>query len=225
MMKLKYTLLLWILFIVVTSDKIYAQDSVKVKEPSFTYFKIGVDVANLISSPLSSSRSNYEFQLEAYYKKSLSWVIETGFGSSSVKSEKLTYTSRNQFIRLGVDQTFFNKEFKGDFDNAFVGVRYGLSRVQRNAATYFIEDAIWGNQQGVIDANKFTAHWIELTGGFRMELVKHVFAGWNIRMKTLLNPKRFEQLPPGYMAGYGRGDKNTAFSYNLYVLYGFGKRR
>lgn len=225
MMKLNYTLLLWMLGLVITGGNIYAQDSVKVKEPAFTYFKIGVDVANLITSPLSTSRSNYEFQLEAYYKKSLSWIIETGFGSSSVKSEKLIYTSRNQFVRLGLDQTFFNKEFKGDFDNAFVGVRYGLSRVQRNAATYFIEDAIWGNQQGVIDANKFAAHWIELTGGFRMELVKNVFAGWNIRMKTLLNPKRFEQLPPGYLAGYGRGDKNTAFSYNLYLLYGFGKRR
>lgn len=224
MIRFRHTMMK-IVGLVFTASIVYGQDSVKVKEPVFTYFKLGIDVANAFSSPFSSKRSNYEFQLEAYYKKSISWIMEGGVGSSSVKGDKLTYTSQNQFIRLGLDQTFFNKEFRGDFDNAFVGVRYGYSRVQRSAATYFIEDAIWGNQEGSIVAKKFSAHWIELTGGFRMELVKNIFAGWNIRMKTLLNAKTFEQLPPGYMAGYGRGDKTTAFSYNLYILYGFGKRR
>ncbi|HPI54136.1 MAG TPA: DUF6048 family protein, partial [Chitinophagaceae bacterium] len=140
MIRFRHTVM-WMVGLVFTTGIVYGQDSVKVKEPIFTYFKVGVDVANAFSSPFSSSRSNYEFQLEAYYKKSISWIIEGGLGSSSVKGDKLTYTSRNQFVRLGLDQTFFNKEFRGDFDNAFVGVRYGYSRVQRSAATYFIDDA------------------------------------------------------------------------------------
>ena len=68
------------------------------------------------------------------------------------------------------------------------------------------------------------AHWLELNGGFRMEIMKNIFVGWNARAKTFINPKKFELLPPSYVAGYGRGDKNTAFSYNFYLLYGFGKR-
>lgn len=199
-------------------------DSLKVKEKPFTFTRIGIDISSLLLSPFQKYVHNYEVQLDVYYKKNIHFIAEGGYGSSKVDNSFIKYNSRNTFIRLGIDQTFFNKEFKGDFDNAFVGLRYGFSRINRGEASYFIQDDIWGNQVGSISSSKFNAHWMELTGGFRMEIVKHVFAGWNIRMKTFLNPKSFEELPPGYVAGYGRGDKNTAFSYNLYLLYGFGKR-
>ncbi|MBP6625488.1 MAG: hypothetical protein KA198_09975, partial [Chitinophagaceae bacterium] len=184
-------------------------DSTKVKEAPCTFARIGIDIGSLLLSPFQKYVHNYEAQLDIYYRKNIHLIAEGGFGSSKIDNSFIRYNSRNTFVRLGIDQTFFNKEFKGDFDNAFVGLRYGFSRIKRGEASYFIQDDIWGNQTGQINSSSFNAHWIELTGGFRMELVKHVFAGWNIRMKTFLNPKSFEELPPGYVAGYGRGDKNT----------------
>jgi hypothetical protein len=44
-------------------------------------------------------------------------------------------------------------------------------------------------------------------------------------VKTFVNPKKFEQLPPAYLAGYGRSEKNTAFGYNFFLMVGFGKKR
>ncbi len=210
------------------NDKGVATSKSTIKDSSyqkFTYFRLGVDVSKLIKSQLAKDYKTYEFQFDANYTKSTNLALEIGTGSSVVNNQFLNYKSNNTFIRLGIDKTFFGKEFLGDMDNAFVGVRYAFSPVKRLGATYTIQDNIWGNTSGTIDAAAFVAHWIELNGGFRMEIIKNVFAGWNIRAKTFLNPKKFELLPPTYLSGYGSGDKNAAFDYNFYILYGFGKRK
>lgn len=226
---------LMMLVILCTIHVVYAQEiaenentNVQVKDSTyhkFSYFRIGFDATKLLKSQLAKDYKTIEFQVDVNYTKSTNLAVEFGTGNSIVNNQFLNYKSNNTFIRLGIDKTFFGKEFPGDMDNAFVGVRYAFSRVNRLGATYTIQDNVWGNTSGTIDASAFVAHWIELNGGFRMEIIKNVFAGWNIRAKTFLNPKKFELLPPTYLSGYGRGDKNTAFDYNFYILYGIGKRK
>lgn len=197
----------------------------KVKLPTFDFYRIGFDITKIIASLSQSDYNVFEGQLDVHYKANLFLDLEFGHGNSKVNNQYLSYKSSNTFIRVGIDKTFFGSEFKGDFDNAFVGVRYGLSTVTRGDATYYVYDQIWGNRTGTIPSSKFLAHWLELNAGFRMELVKRIFVGWNMRFKTLVNASKFELLPPSYLAGYGRGEKRTAFGYNFYVLYGFGKRK
>ncbi|QLH46844.1 MAG: hypothetical protein HWD58_15150 [Bacteroidota bacterium] len=101
-----------------------------------------------------------------------------------------------------------------------MGIRYALSRVARNASTYLIQDPVWGTAEGSIPAKTFLAHWLELTAGFRFEIRPNLFAGWQVRARTFINPKRFEELPPAYLAGYGRGDRNTTFGLQFYISMG-----
>lgn len=191
----------------------------------FDYFRIGVDLSKFVSSPLSKEYKAYEFSFDTHFQKDLWLLADFGFGRSSVSNDNLAFSSSNLFLRLGLDKTFFNQEFKGDLDNAFIGLRYGLGMVNRSAATYYIKDTVWGNTAGSIPAANFLAHWIELGAGFRLELARNIFLGWNIRAKTFVNPKKFAELPPAYLAGYGRGEKNTAFGYNLFFMIGFGDKR
>ena len=197
----------------------------KVKSTDFSYFRVGIDASKFVASSIAKSYDMMEFAVDANYKSNLILSSEFGFGNSIVENTYLTYKSNNVFMRLGIDKTLFNKEFVGDMDNAFVGIRYGFGFVNRSEANYTIYNAIYGNANGKIQNTQFLTHWLELTGGFKMELKKNIFIGWNIRMKTFINPKNFEQLPPSYVAGYGRADKNTAFGYNFYLMYGFGKRK
>lgn len=194
-------------------------------EQKFDYFRIGIDLSKVLASPLAKNYNAYEFTADVHFRRDLWLVADAGFGNSFVANTNLQYKSSNAFLRLGLDKTFFNQEHKGDLDNAFVGLRYGASRVNRGEAVYFIRDTVWGNSAGAIPGAAFTAHWLELVGGFRIEIVKNIFLGWNIRAKTFINPKKFAQLPPPYLAGYGPGEKNTAFGYNFYLLAGFGKKR
>ena len=191
----------------------------------FTYYRVGIDVSKIIRSQFAKNFKTYEFQFDANFTRETALALEFGTGSSNVDNQFLNYKSNNTFARIGIDKYFFGKEFKGDMDNAFVGVRYAFSRVSRKDAIVNVLDPLWGNTQTKVAGTQFMAHWIELTGGLRLELFKNVFAGWNIRAKTFLNPKKFELLPPAYLSGYGVGDKNTAFDYNFYVLYGIGKRK
>ena len=197
----------------------------KVKSTDFSYFRVGIDASKFVASGIAKNYNMMEFTVDANYKSNLILSSEFGFGNSIVENEYLTYKSNNVFMRLGIDKTLFNKEFAGDMDNAFVGIRYGFGFVNRGEANYTIYNTIYGNSNGQIRATQFLTHWLELTGGFKMEIKKNIFIGWNIRMKTFINPKKFEQLPPSYVAGYGRADKNTAFGYNFYLMYGFGKRK
>ena len=194
-------------------------------EAKFDYVRIGVDLSKFVASYIDKSYNSYEFTADLHYKKDIYFVTDFGFGNSQVSNQQISYGSKNTFVRLGIDKTFFGKEFKGDMDNAFIGLRYGAGFVNRAAGSYFIKDTIWGNTSGTVQNAKFVAHWVELVGGFRMEVLKNIFVGWNIRVKTFLNPKKFAELPPPYLAGYGQSEKNTAFGYNFYLLYGMGKNR
>jgi hypothetical protein len=196
----------------------------KIKYKSFKYFRIGTDITKWIADASLQKYFTFEIQADATFKKNLNLASELGYATSKVENEVLQFNANNIFMTLGVDKTILNKEQESDFDNAFVGVRYGLSMVNRSAANYFIKDPIWGNTSGIIPAQHFFAHWFELTGGFRLEVKKNIFAGWNIRFRTFINPDNFKQLPPAYLAGYGRADKNTSMGYNFYILYGIGKR-
>ena len=226
----KYIACLFIL-LCLKKEKIIAQttDSAQIKQKEkvvkYDYYRVGVDVSKFVLSPLSENFNTYEFTFDAHYKKDIFWVADFGFGNSKIDNKNITFHSNNTFVRIGVDKTFFNQEFKGDMDNAFIGLRYGIGFVNRSAATYYVQDTVWGNTAGNIDKASFAAQWVELGGGFKMEIVKNIFLGWNIRVKTFINPKKFEKLPPAYIAGYGVAEKNTAFGYNLFLLYGFGKKR
>lgn len=197
-------------------------DSIATK--SFSYYRIGIDLFKPITGLFQQGNSSYEMQLDVYYSKSINLVTELGFGTAKTNNDYLNYSSNNTFLRLGVDHPFFTPDFLGDKDNAFIGLRYALSRVHRNPASITIYDPLWGPASSSIGSQNFMAHWIELTGGFRLEVKKNIFLGWNMRMKSLINPNSVQKFPPPYLAGYGRGDRNTQVDFNLYLLYGLGKR-
>lgn len=190
----------------------------------FSYFRVGLDLFKMSSGFLRTNYTWFEAQADVNYSKTIQLVTELGYGTAKASNAYIKYSNTNSFLRLGLDKTFFQPEFLGDFDNAFVGVRYALARVQRNAATYTITDPLWGSTTSIYPAGNFMAHWFEITGGFRLEIRRNLFAGWNMRMRSILNPRKVQEFPPSYMAGYGRGDRNTQVDFNLYLLYGFGKR-
>lgn len=181
--------------------------------------RIGVDIVNPIMNAFMKTRQNYELGLDYYFKKEVYLVAEGGFGDAKVDYTDLKYTTNSTFVRVGVDKCMLQRLFPGDWDMAFIGMRYGLGMIQRGPATYTIDNPLWGPTTGTIDSRNFTAHWAEITAGVRVELLKGFVAGWNVRAKFMLNAKSFEDLSPAYISGYGKGDKSTAFDFNFYLCY------
>lgn len=190
----------------------------------FDYVRMGFDASKLIASALSKEYSTIELQLDGTYTKKMNVVAEGGWANAKTNTASVSFKTSSAFLRFGFDNYFFNPEFLGDKDNAFIGLRLGGARQNKTEATAHIIDPFYGSRDSLITKNAGTVFWIELTAGFRMEVMKNIFLGWNIRGKTFINPKKIEELTPSYLAGYGNASKQPAFDYNLYVLYGFGRR-
>jgi hypothetical protein len=180
---------------------------------------IGFDVAAPVRNYLTKNRYSYELEANYYLKNEFYAVAEGGWGGSEVNFTDLKYNTTNYFGRLGFNKSILYRESPHDWDMMFIGIRAALSNVNRGAATYTIIDSVWGNQAGISSGKSFVAGWLEITTGMRVELIKGVLAGWNLRGKFLMNGKSFKDLAPLNIAGYGKGDKNANFDFNLYICY------
>lgn len=176
-----------------------------------------------ISSPIiyqwMKDRTHYEVALDYSFKNETYLVVSGGVGSSKMDEPELRYTSTNSFVRVGIDKSMLQRLFPKDWDMMFIGLHYGIAPITRKVATYTIYDNFWGTTSGTIPAKQSIAHWASLTLGTRVELFSHFFAGYNLRANFLVNPNSFKELPPVYVAGYGKVEKGTTFDFALYLSY------
>jgi hypothetical protein len=188
-------------------------------EPNQRQLRLGVDLSRPVMNMLVKSRHSYEFIVDYSLPKELYLVAEGGFGGSDINYPDLKYTSTNTFVKFGVERSMLQRMFPEDWDLLFVGIRYGMAFIRRKEAIFTTNDQFWGTTTGTIPAKNITGHWAELTAGLRVELFKGIFTGYTIRGKFLLNQGPFRELPPAYVAGYGKGEKNTVFDFNFYLQY------
>lgn len=184
-------------------------------------FNIAVDFFHPIINSFSGAKKSYELVLDYALPKDIYAVLEGGFGNASVDytAPTLRYTSTNSFVRVGVNKSMLQRLSLTDWDIVFIGLRYGLAFINRSEAQYSIDNQYFGNVFGITPAKNMTAHWIELTGGMRVELFKGVFSGYNVRAKFIMNGKALKELAPYNIAGFGKGEKTAIFDFNMYLGY------
>ncbi len=207
------TKLLALALLLCTSGAFARQDSVRT-----THLRIGIDASRFIINA-ATSRQTYEGAMDYDFKRDLAAVLEGGWGRDVVDYDYLKYSSSGSFMRIGIDKSLFTPEAANDYDKVFVGLRYGLGLMNRGQANYTVYDAYWGPTNGIMPAQNFTAHWLEITGGISMEVLRNVYAGWSIRGKWLMNKKAFNDLSPSLIPGYGKGDKATIFDFSIHIFY------
>jgi len=194
----------------------FAQDSTGATHQ----LRLGVDVFQPVIHAGSDQKKGYEIAADYRFNKTIYLAAEGGFGRSDYNYPDLSYTTTNSFIRLGFDKSLLPVLRSKDWDMAFVGLRYGLAFIQRSDASFVYHDPLYGVSAGTIAGKNLMAHWLEVAGGMKVFLWKNIYAGWTVRGKFLVNQKSFRELAPDFIAGYGRGDKNTNFGFNFYVGYG-----
>ncbi|MBL7710885.1 MAG: hypothetical protein JNL13_00400 [Chitinophagaceae bacterium] len=223
MSKYSFSLLLFLLsFSCIAQDQDSLAVPAKASAPAAAHpkqLRFSFDVARILMNRLSEQKSSYEGGLDYYLKNETYFTAEFGSGNSVIDYPDLKYKSNNIFVRAGIDKSLFERRYPQDWGMGFIGFRYAVGMINRNEAAYTTNDGLGGITSGITPAHRFTAHWFELTGGMRVELFKNTFAGWNVRFKFLLNQKAMGELKPAYIAGYGAGEKGTAFDYNFYLAF------
>lgn len=202
-----------------------AQDSTKPAKPAepadSRQMRISFDISRPVLNLSRPNQQSYEFVADYYLRRELYVVLEGGWGSSKYDYPDLSYTSNNPFVRVGVEKTLVKRLAGNDWDQVFLGCRYGVGFVHRSEATYVVADSVWGTTSGTIGSANATAHWAEVLAGVRIELLPRFMVGWNARTRFLLNDRAFDELAPAFIAGYGQGDKSVVFDFNFYLCYAF----
>jgi len=223
-MRLFYTLLLLSgLFLPVTGRGQADSASFEKMKPKDEKYgrqlRFNFDISRPVINLTQDTKKSYEAGVDFYVRKEVYAVAEGGFGSAIYEYPDLSYRSNSSFFRVGIDKSLIKRLAGNDWDAAFIGARYCMAFINRQEASYTIVDSLWGNTSGIIPAHSFTAHWAEVTGGVRVELLPHLMAGWNVRARFLLSDKAFRELSPVFIAGYGKGDQTTQFDFNFYICY------
>ena len=221
--------------VVFSSPAAYAQadttatdtTEVKVKKKDLAGHQLclGVDIFHPIVNNFLKDRYSNEIQVDYYLHNEYYMVAEGGWGGSNVNYTDLKYTTTNNFFRFGFNKCVLTRDNPRDWDMMLMGLRVGVADINRSNTSYTITDSFWGNKPGSEKPITFEAYWVELTGGVRVELAKGLCAGWNARGKFLMNGRSFTLTAPLYIAGYGKGDKNTIFDFNMYISYAIRWKR
>lgn len=189
------------------------------KLPYIHQFRFGFDISRIAFNIMYPSRQGYEIQADYALRGKLYLAAEAGLGKGTINYDNLKYTNNGFFVKFGVDNSFLDILSSSDFDMAFLGARYGVGIGKRSEATYFVPSPFGPSVSGSVPAQNFMVHWGELTGGIKVEFWKGFFAGYNLRMRFMLNPGVFKELAPNYIPGYGKGDKSVTFDFNFYISY------
>ncbi len=178
---------------------------------------IGIDLAPFITHLFTNERFGVE--ANARYTLNRKWqaVAELGYENVEIDEEKISYSSNGSFMRLGFDYNLFKVEEVGNNDNILLGLRYGVAFQDHECPGFTIKEDYWGDYQAALGSSTVDSHWAELVFGLRSEVLKNIYMGWSVRVRTVISVGKDDVLEPYSIPGYGRRDRSTnlGFTYTL----------
>lgn len=168
--------------------------------------------------------NNDNLNLEGYVSydrnEKLSYVLEAGYLNYKYSQYNYDYASNGFFTRIGADLNMLKPDLSLGKYWAGFGLRYGISFYNHETPSFSHEN-YWGKTYSQIPPERNTAHFLELTPGFKTELLKNITIGWTIRLKLLLSGGGSSDIKPIYIPGYGNGGKIVTLGVNYYISFNF----
>jgi Domain of unknown function (DUF6048) len=195
--------------------------------------RIGADAHKFARSFYDDDFRGIELVADYRLSKKFYAAAELGTTKITIDEPQLNFTTNGSYIKLGFDYNVYENWL--DMENMiYTGVRYGFSTFKQklNSYTiyqnsdilttddtagvynYFDEVTLYPNTE----YTDLTAHWIEIVGGFKAEVLSNLFIGFSAR----LNLKLTETVPNGfanlYIPGFNRtyeGSFGVGFNYTV----------
>lgn len=186
---------------------------------------VEMDVVPLLETALNNPQS---YRLEGHAQLNIRNkyfpVVELGVaGIEKTGAGNIVFNTNGAFGRIGLDIPAMKpKDLTKRWENfALVGIRLGMSHFGYSYSHFDFEDAYWGGSTQVdateLNATKF---WFELTGGIRVNVLKNIYMGWNVRNRHILNKSKSGGIAPYYIPGYG-AEEGSRWGMNYTVGYRF----
>ena len=211
-------------------------DSIIVKKKLINIDKlsIGIDLYNPIYSSINDDDLSYELITSLRILEDFSIASEVGSLDRYIEDENINFTSTGEYIKLGFDYNLFNN-WVGMDNSIYLGMRFATSSFNNKIDSYTLRnpDSYWSNNvtdnYETINHSDQNAKWIELLVGIKVETIKNIYLGINLRLNRLLSntsPNNFNNL---YIPGFNKvTDDNSwgsGFNYTLTYSIPLKKRK
>lgn len=192
------------------------------KYPLFNGVIVGVNIADPILRLFGQDYGGYEAMVEVNLHNRFLPIWSIGVGSAKRTTDTgLFYeTKPSIYNRVGMN---YNFRFNNESPNYFVaGLMYGFSSYKADIRNMSYNDGYWPEISPIeIPEQKFVSHWLEISFGIRVQVVRNFYMGWNVQYKPLLKEGSTSLANPWYIPGYGVG----GFGFNYNLMYQIPARR
>jgi len=181
-----------------------------------------------VSGPVIYFTNKNILNTEAYFLYDLDHkkALHASGGYSNYKYSQYNYSYRNKgiFFKAGVDFNILKPEISGGKYWAGVGLLYGLSRFTWQVDS-FSHKNYWGKHIVSMPEQSDWGHYLEVSPGFRAELLKNLSIGWSISLRKLLFTSAPKDLKPAYIPGYGSTGNAISFGMNYFLTFNFSYKK
>lgn len=207
--------LLFLLLLTSTSACLHGQGDT-IFRPSA---RLGFDVSGLARRFFEPESRALEFSADWEWRKNWFLALEGGGMAVDIEKDTHSYEAGGWFFRLGADYNFLQRPDPVHQDLVIALIRYGFGSLNHQAPGIRVSNPYWGDYFTEIPSERFLAHWLELGGGLKTRIGKHLFMGWTLRARFLISQSRESLISPYTISGFGRHSGNTSVGIHYFLYY------
>lgn len=182
--------------------------------------RIGADLSGFVRNIWERETLPVEFSVDFEWRKNHFIAAEAGWLNVEVAKETHEYTAGGYFFRAGADFNILERSPEHPNDVLLLSLRYGFGKLDHEAPNIIISDPLWGDYQTGIDAETYSAHWLEAGIGMKSEIFSNVFLGWSLRGRLRVSSTSDPGMEPYRISGFGKS-QNTTLTFHYSILYRF----
>lgn len=183
--------------------------------------RVGTDLYRLARTAFDDKYQGFEIVGDYRVSKKFYAAAEIGNEKITVDDDQVNFTANGGYIKLGFDYNAYENWL--DMENMiFVGLRYGFSNFSQTVnsytvydrAGYFPEDIQYPNTE----YSGLTAHWGEVIGGIKAEVLNNLYMSFSLRLNILFTDKKPDNFDNLYIPGFNRtydGSFGAGFNYTV----------
>lgn len=184
--------------------------------------RLGVDLYRLGRSAFDKDYKGLEVVGDYRLTRRFYLAGELGNENKTTDDDRLEFVTKGTYFKVGFDYNTYENWL--DMENMiFIGMRYGVSSFSQELKSYEIYNPhpYFGEAPSIVSGEKFnglTAGWIEVVAGVKAKLFNNLFAGFSVRLNSLVSNKKPDNFDNLYIPGFNRthdGDFGVGFNYTL----------
>ncbi|WP_341838266.1 DUF6048 family protein [Chitinophaga pollutisoli] len=182
--------------------------------------RIGTDLTRVAMHFFQPYRTDATITLDARYRDRIFLASDISWNRTSHSDTSYTYKGGGLAISLGANYNLLKKQVPKENFMLYAGMKYGFALFNYELPAYTVPGSYWGDYHSSVNSATKSAHWVELSLGIKVEVLKNFYVGWSLHDRLLLTKKLSKgDYPPMVIPGYGKGNKGNVFDVQYTVSY------